>query len=390
MIPCRIVQPIQFDRTNHGRPWPKKDKIDASEANAACLGAARFPGIRPRMAAPVFEAGARFLLVVVAAGAAVVGAASHGAITLSMKVVAPGLMVMAIIYFMGTVGGAHLNPAVTLAFAARRNFPWTRMPGYIAAQIAGGIAAAWFLRAMFGMIGLLGATTPGARISDFKAFVMEVLLTTGLVSTILGTASGRPQRRAQRSSRRRRLHRIGRPLGRADQRRLDEPRALVRTRPDPRRFAHGLDLCCRSHAGRHDRRRLRMDPQRPADCSRRLGGARGAGAKGGCQKADVSGASSRRASVDVQDARRNDASSRTRSAPSRFRVVAAGSKLATLPKRWVTRMVKRLGSPRFIFGPKALPPEGFAQLGSILRRIKWKWLAQSSPSMETTLRPRRP
>jgi len=77
------------------------------------------------------EAWGTFLLVVVAAGAGVVGTMTGGAITLSMKVAAPGMMVMAIIYFMGAVGGAHLNPAVTLAFAARRNFPWKRVPGYI-------------------------------------------------------------------------------------------------------------------------------------------------------------------------------------------------------------------------------------------------------------------
>jgi len=103
------------------------------------------------------EAWGTFLLVVVAAGAGVVGALSGGVITLSMKVAAPGMMVMAIIYFMGAVGGAHLNPAVTLAFAARRNFPWNRVPGYIAAQFVGGIAAACFLWAMFGTVGLLGA-----------------------------------------------------------------------------------------------------------------------------------------------------------------------------------------------------------------------------------------
>src|ERR1039457_7434181 len=131
-----------------------------------------------------------FLLVVVAAGGGVVGAQSGGALTLSMKVIAPGLMVMAIIYFMGAVGGAHLNPAVTLAFAVRRNFPWRRVAGYIGAQFVGGIAAAAFLRAMFGTVGLLGATTPGQGVSDFKALIMEILLTTGLVSTILGTASG--------------------------------------------------------------------------------------------------------------------------------------------------------------------------------------------------------
>ncbi|MGO9992717.1 MAG: MIP/aquaporin family protein [Steroidobacteraceae bacterium] len=131
-----------------------------------------------------------FLLVVVAAGAGVVGAQSGGAITLSMKVIAPGMMIMAIIYFMGAVGGAHLNPAVTLAFAVRRNFPWRRVPGYVGAQFVGGIVAAVFLRAMFGTIGLLGATIPGQGVSDIKALIMEILLTTGLVSTILGTASG--------------------------------------------------------------------------------------------------------------------------------------------------------------------------------------------------------
>jgi aquaporin Z len=136
------------------------------------------------------EAWGTFLLVIVAAGAGVVGARSGGAITLSMKVVAPGIMVMAVIYFMGAVGGAHLNPVVTLAFAIRGNFPWGRMPGYIGAQFAGGIAAVWFLRAMFGAIGLLGATTPGPGVGDFDALIMEMLLTTGLVSVILGTASG--------------------------------------------------------------------------------------------------------------------------------------------------------------------------------------------------------
>jgi len=136
------------------------------------------------------EAWGTFLLVVVAAGAVVVGAVSHGAVTLSMAVVAPGVMVMAIIYFMGAVGGAHLNPAVTLAFAVRRNFPWRRVPGYIAAQCVGGLLAAGFLRAMFGNIAHLGASLPGPGVSQMQALIMEILLTTGLVSTILGTASG--------------------------------------------------------------------------------------------------------------------------------------------------------------------------------------------------------
>ena len=131
-----------------------------------------------------------FLLVLVAAGGGVVAARSGGAVTLGMIVVAPGLMVMAIIYFMGTVSGAHLNPAVTLAFAVRRNFPWRRVPGYVLAQMIGGLAAALFLRALFGTVGALGATVPGSGIGSGTALAMEVVLTAGLVNTILGTASG--------------------------------------------------------------------------------------------------------------------------------------------------------------------------------------------------------
>ena len=131
-----------------------------------------------------------FLLVLVAAGGGVVREVSGGGVSLAMIVVAPGLMVMAIIYFMGTVSGAHLNPAVTLAFAARGNFPWHRVPGYVLAQFIGGIAAAVFLRAMFGTAGSLGATVPGIGIGGAKAMAMEVVLTAGLVNTILGTATG--------------------------------------------------------------------------------------------------------------------------------------------------------------------------------------------------------
>lgn len=131
-----------------------------------------------------------FLLVMVATGGGVVAVISGGEVTRSMQVVAPGLMVMAVIYFMGTVSGAHLNPAVTLAFAIRRNFSWIRVPGYMAAQLLGGLAAVWFLRALFGTVGTLGATLPGPGISQMQAFAIEVVLTAGLVNTILGTASG--------------------------------------------------------------------------------------------------------------------------------------------------------------------------------------------------------
>ena len=131
-----------------------------------------------------------FLLVTVAAGAPVVDAYSHGQVPMDAQVVAPALMVMGIIYFMGMVSGAHLNPAVTLSFAVRGNFPWRRVPGYMIAQLIGSLAAALLLRGLFGNIGNLGATLPGAGVSTFKAVIVEALLTLGLVSVILGVASG--------------------------------------------------------------------------------------------------------------------------------------------------------------------------------------------------------
>ncbi len=128
-----------------------------------------------------------FFLVLVAAGGGVLHA--QGQISLAAAVVAPGLMVLAIILFMGAVSGAHLNPGVSLAFASRGDFPWRRVPGYIAVQLLGATLACLFLLAVFGNIHHLGATLPGAGYRDWQAFLMEIVLTGGLVSVILGTAS---------------------------------------------------------------------------------------------------------------------------------------------------------------------------------------------------------
>ena len=130
-----------------------------------------------------------FFLVLVGAGGGVVDAVSDGAIGRGASVTAPGLMVLAIILFMGAVSGAHLNPAVTLGFALRGDFPWRRVPGYILAELLGSTLAVLLLWAMFGKVGSLGATEPGAGISDVQAMVMELILTVGLFSVILGTAS---------------------------------------------------------------------------------------------------------------------------------------------------------------------------------------------------------
>jgi aquaporin Z len=128
-----------------------------------------------------------FALVLAAAGGGLLHA--KGQISLAAAVVAPGLTVTAIILFMGAVSGAHLNPAVSLAFALRGDFPWRRVPGYIVVQLAGATLACLFLRLVFGNTGHLGATLPGPGYQDWQALLMEIVLTALLVSVILGTAS---------------------------------------------------------------------------------------------------------------------------------------------------------------------------------------------------------
>jgi aquaporin Z len=128
-----------------------------------------------------------FMLVLVAAGGGVLHA--KGQISLSAAVVAPGLMVMAIILSMGAVSGAHLNPVVSIAFALRGDFAWKRVPGYVGAQLLGTTFACLFLLAVFGRVGHLGATLPGPGYKAWQAFLTEIALTATLVSVILGTAS---------------------------------------------------------------------------------------------------------------------------------------------------------------------------------------------------------
>ena len=128
-----------------------------------------------------------FLLVLAAAGGGLLHA--KGQVSLSAAVVAPGLMVMAVILFMGAVSGAHLNPVVSIAFALRGDFSWRRVPGYVLAQLIGAALAALFLLAVFGNVEHLGATLPGPGYHAWQAFVLEIALTGGLVSVILGTSS---------------------------------------------------------------------------------------------------------------------------------------------------------------------------------------------------------
>jgi aquaporin Z len=115
------------------------------------------------------------------------------AVPFAARVTAPGLMIVAIILFMGTLSGAHLNPVVSVAFALRGDFPWRRVPAYVVAQFAGAVIAPLVLWALIGKQGSAGLTLPGSGISTLTAMLWEVVLTAGLVSVILGTASGAQQ-----------------------------------------------------------------------------------------------------------------------------------------------------------------------------------------------------
>lgn len=128
-----------------------------------------------------------FALTIVAAGGPTIAAASGQGLGGAAEVIAPGLLVMAMIYTLGPLSGAHFNPAVTLAFSLRRNFPWQWAPGYWAVQLLGAVLAALLLRALFGLAGHLGTTIP--HHGAFASLVMETLLTFLLLTVILATAA---------------------------------------------------------------------------------------------------------------------------------------------------------------------------------------------------------
>src|SRR4249919_4277901 len=111
-----------------------------------------------------------FFLVLVAAGGGMMGHAFPDTISRTAAVVAPALMVMGVILFMGKVSGAHLNPAVSIAFALRGDFPWVRVPGYIVAQLGGATLAALFLQHVIKVSATYGSNYPAASYSAWAAF----------------------------------------------------------------------------------------------------------------------------------------------------------------------------------------------------------------------------
>ena len=132
------------------------------------------------------EALGTFALVFFGCGAIMVDAEGGGLGQVGISV-AFGLVVMAMVFALGHVSGAHINPAVTIALAFRRRFSWSSVPGYVAAQVAGAVAAAVVLRASLGDVADLGATMPSG--SAGQSFVWEVVMTAALLVVIGSVAT---------------------------------------------------------------------------------------------------------------------------------------------------------------------------------------------------------
>jgi aquaporin Z len=127
-----------------------------------------------------------FALVFVAVGGDAMGAVSGGEVSAAARAVAPGLMVGALIYAIGDVSGAHLNPVVSLAFTLKRLFPIRWLLPYWIMQVVGAVSASLLIRALFGDALLAGVSTP--HVPNGTAVVLEATLTWLLVTVILGTA----------------------------------------------------------------------------------------------------------------------------------------------------------------------------------------------------------
>jgi MIP family channel proteins len=134
------------------------------------------------------EAVGTFALVFAGTGAIVIDAVSGGAVTHVGMAMTFGLVVTAMIYALGEVSGAHLNPAVTVGFWAARRFTGARVLPYVAAQLVGALGASGLLLLLFGNRASLGATTPAG--GPWQSFVLELVLTSLLMLVVLAVALG--------------------------------------------------------------------------------------------------------------------------------------------------------------------------------------------------------
>jgi aquaporin NIP len=129
-----------------------------------------------------------YALVFAGTGAIVIDQETHGSITHVGVAITFGLIVMSMIYALGDISGAHLNPAVSIAFTVARKFPVKELVPFIISQLSGAIAASFTLKYLFPGNQLLGTTIPAG--SDLQSFILEFILTFFLMLVIINVAKG--------------------------------------------------------------------------------------------------------------------------------------------------------------------------------------------------------
>jgi aquaporin NIP len=133
-----------------------------------------------------------YILVFCGTGAIVIDQQSGGMVTHAGVAITFGLMVMSMIYSFGNISGAHINPAVSIAFTVAKRFPAKRLPGYLIAQLTGAVLASFTLKFLFPANQLLGSTMPAG--SEMQSFILEFILTFILMLVILMLADGGKER----------------------------------------------------------------------------------------------------------------------------------------------------------------------------------------------------
>jgi aquaporin NIP len=129
-----------------------------------------------------------FALVFCGTGAIIIDQQSGGTVTHVGVAITFGLIIMSMIYSLGNISGAHLNPAVSIAFTIAKRFPLKQLPGYIISQLAGALLASFTLKFLFPVNELLGATLPAG--TEMQSFVLELILTFFLMLVIINVAIG--------------------------------------------------------------------------------------------------------------------------------------------------------------------------------------------------------
>ncbi|URD77485.1 hypothetical protein MUK42_18831 [Musa troglodytarum] len=183
-----IAQSPRDDLESRQPPPPGCRRFRSASPASCCLPTFAKPGPGlPLVKKVIAEFLGTFILIFSAAATPIVNQKYDGAATLLGAATSAGLAVCVVIISIGHISGAHLNPSVTIAFAAARHFPWTHVPGYVVAQVLGSTAASFALKAIFHPFHSGGVTVP--TLSTAQAFFLEFVITFTLMFVIVAVAT---------------------------------------------------------------------------------------------------------------------------------------------------------------------------------------------------------